>query len=149
VTAALVGCALLGAACSSSGGAAASTVGSTALKIPPPFEVGQQVGLGDVTIAVDSFHRNGELISVRVDVANAGTHPLRIAPADTFAIFYGNGLHPPSTATGLASPIAPNAHGTATLEFSVPTEFGFPLVWFRGSIPGTRSGTVVLRGNGS
>ena len=149
VAAALLGCTMVGAACSSSGGASASTVGSTALKIPPPFEVGQQVGLGAVTITVDSFRRAGESISVRVDVANSGTGPLTIAPTDAFAVFYGSGLHAPTTATGLARPLAPNSHGTATLEFSVPTEFGFPLVWFRGSVPGTRAGTVVLRGNGS
>jgi hypothetical protein len=130
----LVGCTVLGAACSSSSAAGPATAKSTALPIPPPFEVGQQVGLGDVSIVVDSFSRTGDAVTVHVGVAN---------------VFYGSGLHAPTTATGISRPIAPNAHESATLEFQVPTAFGFPLVWFRGSVPGTHAGAVVLRGNHS
>jgi hypothetical protein len=145
----LVGCTVLGAACSSSSAAGPATAKSTALPIPPPFEVGQQVGLGDVSIVVDSFSRTGDAVTVHVGVANAGSHALTVTPATAFAVFYGSGLHAPTTATGISRPIAPNAHESATLEFQVPTAFGFPLVWFRGSVPGTHAGAVVLRGNHS
>lgn len=143
----LVGCTMLGAACSSSSAAGPPTVSSTALAIPPPFEVGQQVGLGDVSILVDSFTRQGEAITVHVTLTNAGTGPLTVTPTTDFAVFYGSGLHAPTSATGATKPIAPGAHESATLGFQVPTQFGFPLVWFRGSVPGTHAGTVVLRGN--
>jgi hypothetical protein len=142
---ALVGCVSLGGACSSS--SAQSTTSSTALKIPPPFEVGQQVGLGDVAITVSSFERIGDAVTVRVKVANETTHPISIAAMTAFSIFYDTGRHAPSRATGLSSPLAQNASGTATLEFSVPTRYQFPLVWFAGSAPGSRAGTIVLRGN--
>jgi hypothetical protein len=145
----LVGCTVLAAACASSSAAGPTTAKSTALPIPPPFEVGQRVGLGDVSIVVDSFTRTGDAVTVHVDVANAGSRALTVTPATAFAVFYGTGLHAPTTATSTARSIAPNAHESATLEFQVPTAFGFPLVWFRGSVPGTHAGTVVLRGNHS
>jgi hypothetical protein len=145
----LVGCSVLGAACASSSAAGPTTAKSTALPIPPPFEVGQQVGLGDVSIVVDSFTRTGDAVTVHVHVSNVGDHAVTVTPATAFAVFYGSGLHAPTTATGASKPLAPNARESATLEFRVPTAFGFPLVWFRGSVPGTHAGTVVLRGNHS
>jgi hypothetical protein len=149
-TSALLACVVVGSACGSSGGSAARpTVSSTALAIPPPFEVGQQVGLGDVTIVVASFRRQSGVVSVDVEVANDGSHAVTVVPANDFAVFYGSGLHAPTSASGIAPPIAPHARATATLEFRVPDEFGYPLVWFKGSVSGTHSGTVVLRGNGS
>jgi hypothetical protein len=118
------------------------------LVIPPPFEVGQQVGLGAVTIVVSSFRRVGDVVTVRVAVGNAGPHSVAV-PSAAFTVFYNSGRQPARRVTGLGRSIAPNAHEMATLEFAVPAQYQFPLVWFDASIPGAHAGTIVLRGAAS
>lgn len=139
---------VVGAACSSGSGAAEQpTAGSTALVVPPPFEVGQQVGLGDVTIQATSFRHRGDALTVVVSATSETTQPLSIDPEATFSIFYGPGRHPPTRVTGEDG--SPKQRETLRLDFVVPSQYQYPLLWFRSAVAGTQAATIVLRGSGS
>jgi hypothetical protein len=144
VAAALAGMVCAGAACTSSH--AASTPKPTALVIPPPFEVRQQVGFGSVTIRVDSFRRTGDNVTVNANVTNDTATPIPVSSEPSFMIFYGTGLHAAARVTGLDDPIAPNASATVTLDFVVPAAYKYPLVWFTSKASGVGPDTIVLRG---
>jgi hypothetical protein len=150
VALALVAALILAGACSSGSSAAKqATVGSTALTIPSPFELGQQVGVGDVTIQATSFRHKGDSLSVSVAATNTTAQPLSIDPAKTFTIFYGTGRHSPTTVTGGAAPVAPRQRETITLEFAVPAQYQYPLLWFSPATSGAPPATIILRGTGS
>jgi hypothetical protein len=141
---------ILGAACSSGSPAAEqTTVSSTALRIPQPFEVGQQVGLGNVTIQATRFTHTGNSLSVVVAATNETSHSLSIDPTTAFTIFYGTGRHAPDSVTTSATPLAPMHRETIRLEFTVPAHYQYPLLWFSSSTAGTTSATIVLRGTSS
>jgi len=138
------------AACSSSGGSSATPT-PTALRIPSPYEVGQQIGLGNVTLAVPTFTRDGEQVTVAVTASNAADHPITIDPQHDFTIFYGTDRHPEESADGSAVPLAPGAQAAYTLHFRVPARYPYPLLWFDGTVAGASSPstTVVLREKGA
>jgi hypothetical protein len=123
--------------------------GSTAPQIPTPFELGQRVGLGEVTIQATSFSHKGNSLSVVVAATNSTSHLLSIDPATTFTIFYGTGRHAPTNDTADAWPLAPMQRETISLNFAVPARYQYPLLWFSPAIPGTEPATIVLRGAGS
>ncbi len=139
---ALVAC--LATACSSSRAATSPT--ATVLKVPPPFEVGQQVGLGSATMMVESFEHTGDSLTATVKVANDAPRALSIVAGRVFSIFYGADLRRPRRTTGLDRPIPPNAVGTASLEFAVPARYRYPLLWVGATPAGNQPETVVLRG---
>ena len=109
--------------------------------------MGQKIGLGGVTLAVDSFRRVGDVVTVHVEVTNETSRSMPVGVARAFSVFYDTGRHPPDRVVGLGHPIKPNAAAAVTLVFTIPARFTFPLVWFDGSVAGTRVGTIVLRGD--
>lgn len=135
----------LATGCASSGAQDAATPQPSGLKIPTPFEVGQEIGAGDVSLDVRSFERNGRAVSVVIDVTNEGTAPVTIDPTSAFKIFYGTGRHPATGVDGPATPIPPASTASFTASFEVPPRYKYPLVWFTSGTPGAEAITVVLR----
>ena len=142
----LASVALLATGCSSSG---ASDGASTALTIPPPFEVGQQVGAGDVTLLVSSFRHEDRALNVLVQVTNESPAPVTIVPTGAFGVYYGNRRHPAVTVDGPVAPIPAGATSSYAATFEVPSRYRFPLLWFTTGASGAHATTVVLRGAGS
>ncbi len=130
-------------ACSSGG--RETTTGSTALTIPRPFEAGQQIGLGTVALEVAAFRRVGGVLTIHLHIANEAPQPVSLRPT-AFTVFYGSSRHLSSSTTGFAQPIGASGTAFATLVFSVPAQYPYPLLWFDGSVPGARPGTIVFRG---
>jgi hypothetical protein len=143
--------AVLVTGCTSSGpdGGAAATSGATARTIPTPFEVGQQIGAGDVTLHVRSFRHDHRDLSVLVDVTNEGAAPVTIVPARAFAVYYGTRRHPAVSVAGPVTPIPVGSTSSYTAAFEVPSRYRFPLLWFTVGSPGGHATTVVLRGASS
>ena len=135
------------AGCSSSGGRAA-TPPPTAVRIPSPFEVGQQIGLGDITLSVPSFRHDGEDLTVRVTATNGGSTNVTIDPTRDFNLFYASRHWPGTVTAGAAAPIPPSGSASYALSFRVPARYRYPLLWFDGPTAGAPA-TVVLRGRGA
>jgi hypothetical protein len=135
------------AGCSSSGGSAA-TPRPTAVRIPSPFEVGQQIGLGDVTLEVPSFRHAGGDLTVHVTATNGANTNVTIDPSRDFNLFYASRHWPGTVTAGSAAPIPPGGRASYTLSFRVPARYRYPLLWFDGPTSGSPA-TVVLRGVGT
>jgi hypothetical protein len=132
--------------CSSSG---ASDGATSSLTIPSPFEVGQTVGAGDLTLRVRSFQHDGRALSVVVDATNETAAPITIAPTRAFKVFYGSRRHPAVKVDGPVTPIPAGSTASYTATFDAPARYKFPLLWFTTGAPGAHATTVVLRGAGS
>jgi hypothetical protein len=143
---AIVACVVVGSACTSSHADSGTTPKPTALVIPPPFEIHQQVGFGSVTILVDSFRRDGDALTVDVAVKNETQAALPPGREPAFSVFFDTGLHQPSAVTGGARPIPPNGSVTLTLDFAVPAKYRYPLLWFASAASGVGPDDVILRG---
>ena len=143
----LVLAAVVLAGCSSSGGSAA-TPPPTAERIPSPFEVGQEIGLGDITLAVPSFRHVGEDLTVQVTARNRTGTEVTIDPSSAFTIYYASRHWPATVTAGTAAPIPPGGSASYTLTFRVPPRYRYPLLWFDTPTVGSPA-TVVLRGRGT
>jgi hypothetical protein len=135
------------AGCSSSGGPA-TTPQPTSVRIPSPFEVGQQIGLGDITLAVPSFRHAGEDLTVQVIATNGASTSVTIDPSRDFNLFYASRHWPGTVTAGSAAPIPPSGRASYALTFRVPARYRYPLLWFDGPTSGSPA-TVVLRGAGT
>ena len=131
--------------CSSSAQEATSKSDTAAATIPKPFEVGQQVGAGDVSLQVRSFRHEGGDLSAVVDVTNEGTEPITIVPARSFGIFYGSKRYDAVRVDGSGAPIPAGSTSSYTATFTVPARYQFPLLWFTTGGADAQATTVVLR----
>jgi hypothetical protein len=133
------------AACSSSGGRSA-TPPPTGARVPSPFEVGQQIGLGDARVDVASFRRDGQQLDVTVVVENVSSAATTIDAPLVFTIFYATQRHTLERSEPRSETIAPSTQATFALHFRVPSRYRYPLLWIEGGP--FRPTTVVLRGTG-
>ena len=134
------------AGCSSSGGPAA-TPRPTGVRIPSPFEVGQQIGLGDISLAVPSFrHADGKL-TVEVTATNVSSAPVSIDPSTDFDLFYAS-RHWPGTVTVVGGSDPAERSCVVCARLPRPCATATRSLWFDGPTSGAPA-TVVLRGRGT